>query len=155
MAFAMVLGALLLAGCGGGGGTAGTGGGGGNPDGSLSGSYSGRVEMTDGLYGLVTLTVRDESGAASGAVYVYDENQTRAVTRASRHFGEHPLMASGALAGTVDPATRAMALSGTLTYENRQTRPVEIVGVLRGAGADKGSLGLKVGPDTFTDGTFY
>lgn len=139
-----LLGAALLPGCGGGGGDDGTGG-----SANLAGNYSSGIFVgTDRMF-VFTLNVQN-SGAASGNVYLFDESG--AAGARTRHFG-HPVVAAGPVTGAVARTTLQFSTTGAMTFADGGTTPVTVRGTLLRFGVDKGSVTIETGDQTYT-GTF-
>lgn len=114
----------------------------------FTGNYGSQLTLIDSRLVVITLSVKDGTGRATGGVYVYREDQPNR----SRHTGTHALIASGQIAGRVDPTTRALSLTGTLSNQDGSgsPKPLELTGTLLRFGTDHGSVVLKIDTDTFT-----
>lgn len=120
---------LVAVGCGGGGGT------------PFEGNYAAQLPAAHSRIVVLSMKVRNASGNAAGTVYVYREDAAR-----GRHGGAHALIAQGPVTGNVDPDTRDLELSGTVTNTDGEggTVPVLVTGKLKRSASDLGSLTIVV-----------
>lgn len=117
----------------------------------LTGNYGAQLTLTDDRFAVVTLAVKDMAGTTTGGVYIYKETVPNTKSRSlGRHEGHHPIIASGNIAGQVNPESRSINLTGTVTSTdgNNITTPVSVTGRLQKIGTAKGSITLQIGSET-------